>query len=401
MKSVYDYVVGELSRGYLLERDEAMLSEKQRRVVTFMKTPRELEKLMLFGFLICLDAFLFILTFLPIRVLLSLSHSLYRFSRCRQRWIETCDLCDIFRVSILLLCIVCMGYVDTSAVYHIVRAQSVIKLYVIYNMLEIFDRLLASIGQDTLDSLFWSAVDVEGKEGGEGRKPRDYLGAAFYYIVATGYVLIHTVVLLFQTVTLNVAVNSHSKALLTIMVSNNFVELKGSVFKKFERSNLFQMSCSDIRERFHYVVLLGLVSVRNLAQFNWDPSYLHEVAPVLLLVLVSEVFVDWTKHAFITKFNDISPDVYQEYRSILAKDLASSQHQQAKSDHSDLVSRRMGFIPLPLICLVNCHSSLGDLLRKMSSSLLGVSLQVWRTLSQSFSFPGSREAALVATIYLW
>jgi hypothetical protein len=57
----------------------------------------------------------------------------------------------------------------------------------------------------------------------------------------------------------------------------------------------------------------------------------------------------------------------------------------------------MGFIPLPLICLVN---SLGDLLRKMSSSLFGVSLQVWRTLSQSFSFPGSREAAVVATVYL-
>ena len=44
MKCVYRYVVGELSRGYLLERDEAMFSEKQRRVVTFMKTPRELEK---------------------------------------------------------------------------------------------------------------------------------------------------------------------------------------------------------------------------------------------------------------------------------------------------------------------------------------------------------------------
>ena len=54
----------------------------------------------------------------------------------------------------------------------------------------------------------------------------------------------HTIVVLFQTITLNVAVNSHSKALLTIMVSNNFVELKGSVFKKFERNNLFQMSCS-------------------------------------------------------------------------------------------------------------------------------------------------------------
>jgi hypothetical protein len=30
-----------------------------------------------------------------------------------------------------------MGYVDTSALYHIIRAQSVIKLYVIYNMLEV------------------------------------------------------------------------------------------------------------------------------------------------------------------------------------------------------------------------------------------------------------------------
>ena len=56
--------------------------------------------------------------------------------------------------------------------------------------------------------------------------------------------VIHTLVILIQTVTFNVAVNSHSKALLTIMVSNNFVELKGSVFKKFEQNNLFQMSCS-------------------------------------------------------------------------------------------------------------------------------------------------------------
>ena len=28
------------------------------------------------------------------------------------------------------------------------------------------------------------------------------------------------------------------------MMSNNFVELKGSVFKKFEINNLFQISCS-------------------------------------------------------------------------------------------------------------------------------------------------------------
>ena len=50
--------------------------------------------------------------------------------------------------------------------------------------------------------------------------------------------------LFFQVVTLNVAVNSHSNALLTLLISNQFVELKGSVFKKFEKENLFQIACN-------------------------------------------------------------------------------------------------------------------------------------------------------------
>ena len=42
--SLYHYVMGELSRGYLMEEDKNMFTEKQKRVNTFMKTPRELEK---------------------------------------------------------------------------------------------------------------------------------------------------------------------------------------------------------------------------------------------------------------------------------------------------------------------------------------------------------------------
>ena len=49
-----------------------------------------------------------------------------------------------------------------------------------------------------------------------------------------------------------------------------FVELKGSVFKKFEKNNLFQMSCSDVRERFHFVILLAIVGVRNMTEFSWN-----------------------------------------------------------------------------------------------------------------------------------
>lgn len=39
--------------------------------------------------------------------------------------------------SIVVICWVLLTYVDVSVLYHTVRGQSVIKLYVIYNMLEV------------------------------------------------------------------------------------------------------------------------------------------------------------------------------------------------------------------------------------------------------------------------
>ena len=54
-----------------------------------------------------------------------------------------------------------------------------------------------------------------------------------------------------QATTLNVAINASNKALLTIMMSNNFVELKGSVFKKFDRSNLFQVFLFNFFYQLH------------------------------------------------------------------------------------------------------------------------------------------------------
>jgi hypothetical protein len=41
-----------------------------------------------------------------------------------------------------------------------------------------------------------------------------------------------------------VAINSFDHSLITLLISNQFVEIKGAVFKKFEKENLFQMSCA-------------------------------------------------------------------------------------------------------------------------------------------------------------
>ena len=42
--SVFGYLYSEVTRGYMLEHDEAKFTEKRKRVYTFMKIPRELEK---------------------------------------------------------------------------------------------------------------------------------------------------------------------------------------------------------------------------------------------------------------------------------------------------------------------------------------------------------------------
>ncbi|KAJ8014835.1 hypothetical protein DPEC_G00019880 [Dallia pectoralis] len=345
--SLSRFMCAELTRGYFLEHNEAKYTERRERVYTCMRIPRELEKLMLFGFFLCLDAFLYVFTLLPLRILLALLR-LLTLPCCGlsgSRLLQPAQVCDILKGLIMVLCYSMMHYVDYSMMYHLIRGQSVIKLYIIYNMLEVADRLFSSFGQDILDALYWTATEPK-------ERKRDSLGVIPHFVMAVLYVFLHAILIMVQASTLNVAFNSHNKSLLTIMMSNNFVEIKGSVFKKFEKNNLFQMSNSDIKERFTNYVLLLIVCLRNMEQFSWNPDHLWVLLPDVCMVIASEVAVDVIKHAFITKFNEITADVYSEYRASLAFDLVSSRQKNACTDYSDSVARRMGFIPLPLAVLL-------------------------------------------------
>jgi hypothetical protein len=128
--------------------------------------------------------------------------------------------------------------------------------------------------------------------------------------------------LFFQVVTLNVAVNSYSNALLSLLMSNQFVEIKATVFKKFEKENLFQMSCADIVERFHLSLLLLLILFRNLVEHSGLAGGLPWGTLVMpfVMVLGSELLVDWSKHAFVTKFNHIRPSIYGRFTDVLCLD---------------------------------------------------------------------------------
>jgi hypothetical protein len=62
----------------------------------------------------------------------------------------------------------------------------------------------------------------------------------------TVFAAIHSVLIYVRVITMNVAVNSYNNALLTLLVSNNFIEVKASVFKNYREENLFQVTCSGM-----------------------------------------------------------------------------------------------------------------------------------------------------------
>lgn len=53
------------------------------------------------------------------------------------RILQPAQVCDVLKGFIMVLCYFMMHYVDYSMMYHLIRGQSVIKLYIIYNMLEV------------------------------------------------------------------------------------------------------------------------------------------------------------------------------------------------------------------------------------------------------------------------
>ncbi|KAJ5173267.1 hypothetical protein N7492_005860 [Penicillium capsulatum] len=307
------------------------------------------------------------------------------------------DKADLLTGFLMITTCCALMYFDASRMYHWIRGQAAIKLYVIYNVLEVSDRLLAAIGQDVLECLF-SREALERRPDGRSKIFRPF----WLFLLALAYTVAHSTSLFYQVMTLNVAVNSYSNALITLLLSNQFVEIKSTVFRKFEKENLFQLTCADVVERFQLWLMLTIIASRNIVEtgafnfigdfglgssfsgqsststnstplstpprtassilpqsFTFFPSsilssfsnvnsFIPTLAQVLgpfLVVLGSEMFVDWLKHAYINKFNNYRPALYRRYLDVLAKDYYTN----AFGDQN--LTRRLGLPVIPLSCL--------------------------------------------------
>ncbi|CAH8291372.1 unnamed protein product [Schistosoma intercalatum] len=311
---------------------------------------------MVYGMLQCLDHLLVIYTFLPLRCFLTVLNLMLRISSgifqfftyfnqyhdappsktSRLTLLYNYELRDLIKFSLLCIC--------TNTI--------VIKIYIFFNLLEVADRLLSAVCQDALDDLLFTIS----KPRSDSVLSNDLEENSFIfwrdivlqYCFAFFCLIAHCFLLLCQVTTLNVAFNSQNKSLITVFISNNFVELKGNVFRKMGKTNLFQIACADVRERFHYCVWFSIIVCRNMNESGWNLDDLQTILIDVTYILLAEVAVDWIKHSFITKFNVIPSNVYEEYTVSIAYDLLLCHQGKNTSDYSDLLSRRMGLTPIPL-----------------------------------------------------
>jgi hypothetical protein len=103
-----------------------------------------------------------------------------RYGRLPTRLVFPAEACDVLKISLLVICYKMMSIVDISVVYHFVKTQSVIKLYIIFNMLEVGDKLMSTIGQDCIDALFWTATEPK-------KRKRESWGVVLHLFVACVY----------------------------------------------------------------------------------------------------------------------------------------------------------------------------------------------------------------------
>lgn len=340
--------------GYLLlelgsQSSEVSTEEKTEQLENFVRLPFYLERVIIFGSLACFDSFLSIFTILPLRFCYAIYKLFLRVFHLKKGRIPVTRKADIIKGMNFLLVLYLLMQLDTSKIYHNIRGQSAIKHYVMFNVLEVADKLCSAVGQDILDCLLSAnTLNISRR----GNSVYNYIRPFIFVVLAIFYVYIHSIVILYQTITLNVAVNSYSNALLTLLLSNQFSEIKSTVFKKFERENLFQLTCADIAERFQITIMMLVIGIRNIVEVSsaglvprsWsgENRWLGALLGPMVVVVGSEVCVDWLKHAYIAKFNNIRPKVYRKFLDVLVYDYSDN------SFSDQIMTKRIGIPIIPL-----------------------------------------------------
>ncbi|KAE8716130.1 Protein POLLEN DEFECTIVE IN GUIDANCE 1 [Hibiscus syriacus] len=257
------------------------------------------------------------------------------------KWPSAAELCDFGCFLVLACGVIVLGQTDISLIYHMIRGQATIKLYVVYNVWEIFDKLCQSFGGDVLETLFNSA---EGLANCSQENMRFWIRR---FVSDQALAMAFSNIFMFkpsQAITLSTCIVARNNALFALLVSNNFAEIKSNVFKRFSKDNIHSLAYSGALPFAHIFLRKLFVPVKVILIVMRHESMLWPMAMDAFVVFVCEILIDIIKHSFLAKFNDIKPIAYSEFLEDLCKQTLNIQTEDCK--------KNLTFVPLAPACVV-------------------------------------------------
>eukprot|EP01017_Pseudomicrothorax_dubius_P037278 TRINITY_DN5447_c0_g2_i1.p1 TRINITY_DN5447_c0_g2~~TRINITY_DN5447_c0_g2_i1.p1 ORF type:complete len:433 (-),score=73.90 TRINITY_DN5447_c0_g2_i1:65-1303(-) len=253
--------------------------------------PKNYERICFLTFLLSLDAVLHSFLIIPLQILISP----FVWLKQRNFGLPVQFKCAIAHVIIVISSYLILEKISLSAFYHFIKGQPFVKLFVVINTIEIFDRLMIFMGDYLLRTL-WNRIETE----------RSFLRIWLDLLVSTIYTTIHTMLLIVEFININVSLNSEMVSFFVILFANNMTELKITVFKKFDEKAMQNQVFYDCVERFQKFlhVFLMLTNPKSLNEdFGWK----------LFFLACAEYGIDWLKIIFLTKINNLTPEVYKGF----------------------------------------------------------------------------------------
>ncbi|DBA69727.1 TPA: hypothetical protein ACH3X2_012585 [Trebouxia sp. C0005] len=301
-------------------------TERDRVYNAIAYVPYQLERLLWYGLLLCCNSFMATFTLLPLRFARAVSCLVRQLGRKGGCSLKGDQLFDIICVGIFACTVLFLKHLNAGAIYFWIKdlTQEFLKLQVIYTAVEMFDKILCSFGVDTLEALSGTCTLYASSTSHSRRQLRHLVSDS---LVALVIVVMHGTIIMCQGMAFSVAMNSkRSSALVALLIASNFVEIKGTVMKRFDSSKLFKLACQDVVERFHLLISLLFVLVEEMDNSgHWLPN--QDLLWQCGQIFLAEVAIDVAKHAVVGKFNEIRPGVYREFmKDVCERVIASQSH---------------------------------------------------------------------------
>ena len=237
LRSLYDGLIHDVFTDFDCSDTNEMFLED------FVVAPYYAEKVLTYGTLLCMDSFLNAAVIIPLRAIRAL------LSDPKKR------LDDILRCLTIIAVYKYLCHINVSSIYHTFNNQPGMTVYVIYGVTDVCDKFLCTVGYAIGNRLVNSRITSEERKG-----------PLFYIFVNLFYTALHSFVLIWQFVTINIAVNSYKNALMSYILIHLFGKVRSIILKRFKYATLLQSLKADIMQRFKIGSILTVIVVRNILE---------------------------------------------------------------------------------------------------------------------------------------